>query len=374
MQRTVKLTLPSNDSLLKTIELYNVVCNEVLKVSFEARTYSKSKVHHLTYYGIRQEHPMLQSSMIQCLRDQACDMLKRGKLKTLPKKKLYSAIRYNQRTFKPYLRKGVASLSTIHGRIKIAVNIPKYFQQYVDWQVKGCSLSYDVHIKKLKLNLVVEKETPQKVEANTALGVDSGILNHAVLSNNVFFASNHIRNVKGRYQFLRQCLQAKGTRSAKHHLRQISGREKRFMADVNHRIAKLIVNQPFNLIALEKLKVKKEKTNGKRFNRKLGNWAWRQLQTFVEYKAETLGKTVVYVDPAYTSKTCSRCGQKGTRKGLIFKCKHCGFELNVDLNASRNIAQRGMSLLGRLLVNEPNATPQIISQPKTEAVASHLTC
>jgi transposase len=96
---------------------------------------------------------------------------------------------------------------------------------------------------------------------------------------------------------------------------------------------------------------------------KLGNWAWRQLQLYIEYKAETFGKTVVYVNPAYTSKTCSRCGQRGARKGLVFKCKHCGFELNADLNASRNIASLGKFELGRLLVNEPNATPQA-SQPK----------
>ena len=136
------------------------------------------------------------------------------------------------------------------------------------------------------------------------------------------------------------------------------------MADVNHSIAKLRVNQPFNVIALEKLRVKKGKGSGKRFNRKLGNWTWQQLQRFTEYKAEALGKTIVYVSPAKTSKTCSRCGQRGTWKGLTFKCLYCGFELNADLNASRNIAQMGMAQLGRLLVNQPNATPQKASQPK----------
>jgi len=361
MQRTIKLTLPSNDTLLKTVEVYNVVCNEVLKVAFQARTYSKSRVHQLTYRGIRHKYPMLQSSMVQCLRDQACDMLKREKLMVLPKKKIHSSVRYNQRTFKPYFQKGVISLSTIEGRIKIAVSIPEYYKQYLDWQVKSITLSYDVHIQKLHLRLVVEKETPQKLELNSVLGVDSGILNHAVLSNNVFFASNHIRNVKGRYQFIRQRLQALGTRSAKRLLKKRSGREKRFMADTNHCIAKLIVAQPFNVIALEKLEVKKEKRNGRRFNRKLGNWAWRQLQVYTEYKAETLGKTVVHVNPAYTSQTCSRCGERGVRKGLVFKCKHCGFEINADLNAARNIASLGKSEIGRLQVNEPIVASQRIA-------------
>jgi IS605 OrfB family transposase len=296
-------------------------------------------------------------------------MLKREKLKRLPKKKTYSAIGYNQRTFKPYLKKGVISLSTVEGRIKVAVSVPKYYEQYLSWQVKSATLSYDVHIKKLRLHLVVERETPPKLKPTTVLGVDSGIINHAVLSNNVFFASNRIRNVKGRYQFLRQKLQALGTRSAKRLLKKRAGGEKRFQADVNHCIAKLIMAQPFNVIALEKLEVKKEKKNGKCFNRKLGNWACRQLQLYIEYKAEPLGKTVVYVNPAYTSKTCSRCGQRGRRKGLTFKCKHCGFELNADLNASRNIAQLGKSELSRLLSTSPTHRFKA-SQPKPKRRAS----
>lgn len=353
MQRTIKLTLPSNDSLEKTIKLYNVVCNEVLKIAFQAKTYSKSKVHHLTYYGIRQKHPELQASMVQCLRDQACDMLRREELKRLPTKKPHSSIRYNQRMFTPYLECNTISLCTVNGRKRFHFAFPQYFRRYKAWIVKGVTVSFDKYLQGFRLHLIVEDATVPKLAVSRVLGVDSGIINHAVLSNNKFFASNHIRSVKGRYQFLRSKLQAKGTRSAKRLLRKRSGRERRFTANVNHCIAKLVVNQHFEAIALEKLQIKRTKKNGKRFNQKLGRWAFRQLQTFVEYKAEAVGKTVVYVNPAYTSKTCSRCGAKGIRKGLQFRCPTCGFELNADLNAARNIAQRGMSVLSRLPVNQP---------------------
>lgn len=358
MQRTIKLTLTSNDSLKKTVELYNVVCNEVLKVAFKARTFSKTRVHQLTYRGIRQKYPQLQSSMVQCLRDQACDMLKREELKRLPVKKPYSSIRYNQRTFTPYLERNTVSLCTVDGRRRCQFAFPQYFNRYKTWKVKNLTVSFDRHLQRFRLHMVIEDGDIPKLPIFKVLGVDSGIINHAVLSNNVFFASNHIRSVKGRYQFLRSKLQAKGTPSAKRHLQRLSGRERRFTADANHRIAKLIVAQPFEAIALEKLKIRREKKNGRRFNQKLGKWAFRQLQRYIEYKAETYGKTVVYVNPAYTSKTCSRCGQRGIRKGLTFKCQHCGFELHADLNAARNIAQKGITLLSRLPVNEPIVTPQ----------------
>lgn len=361
MQRTIKLTLPFNESLFRTVTMYNTICNEVLKVGFSARTFSKNKLHRLTYRGIRQKYPALQASLVQCLRDQACEMLRREELKRLPIKKLYSGIRYNQRTFTPILEFNTISLSTIDGRMRFHFIFPQYFKRYKTWAVKSMAVSFDKHVQRFRVYLVVEDGTPEKLAVSRVLGVDSGIVNHAVLSNNVFFASNHIRAVKGHYQFLRSRLQAKGTRSAKRLLKKRSGRERRFTADVNHCIAKLVVNEPFEAIALEKLKIQRKKKNGKRFNNKLGNWAFRQLQQFVEYNAEALGKTVVYVNPAYTSQTCSRCGQKGIRNGLRFKCSSCRFELNADLNASRNIAQRGMSVLSRLPVNQPIVASQRIA-------------
>jgi len=45
------------------------------------------------------------------------------------------------------------------------------------------------------------------------------------------------------------------------------------------------------------------------------------------------------------------CGyiDKNNRHGSAFKCKNCGFELNADLNASRNIEVLGKSEYFRLL-------------------------
>jgi transposase len=52
----------------------------------------------------------------------------------------------------------------------------------------------------------------------------------------------------------------------------------------------------------------------------------------------------VHVDPAYTSQTCSRCGHlsKANRPNqATFWCTSCGFAEHADVNAGRNIAQRG---------------------------------
>ncbi|MGC9074057.1 MAG: RNA-guided endonuclease TnpB family protein, partial [Caldisericum sp.] len=66
------------------------------------------------------------------------------------------------------------------------------------------------------------------------LGIDREIKNMAVLSNNMFFNSSHLKEVKGIYQYLKRKLQHLGTCSAHRKLRKLSGRERRFVRDVNH--------------------------------------------------------------------------------------------------------------------------------------------
>jgi IS605 OrfB family transposase len=235
-------------------------------------------------------------------------------------------------------------------------SLPEYYKQYVDWQVKNGQLL--VKDNACWLHIQVEADNPEPVNDDSRIGIDLGINNIAVCSDNSFYNSKHHKMVKGRYQHLKAELQSKGTRSAKRKLREIRGRERRFVKDMNHCLSKELVSKPFVVIAMEDLKgiLNQKRNRGKRFNKVLGSWSFQELQGFVEYKAEALGKEVIYVNPQYTSQYCSKCGHidKKNRNGHIFKCKSCGFELNADLNASRNIATISRSVSGRLFVNQPN--------------------
>jgi transposase len=93
---------------------------------------------------------------------------------------------------------------------------------------------------------------------------------------------------------------------------------------------------------------------GRRMRTRLHRWAFRQLQSFVDYKARAVGITVVYVNPAYTSQSCSNCGQLGTRFRHRFECS-CGFRAHADLNASRNLVRIGETAVSpRAAVNTPD--------------------
>jgi putative transposase len=121
------------------------------------------------------------------------------------------------------------------------------------------------------------------------------------------------------------------------------------------------------------MNAKKQKTVGKQTRKKHANWAYYQLEMLVMNKALEAGKMVLFVNPKYTSQRCSRCGHvaKNNRSGAEFACKQCGFSVHADLNAARNISERGSAVFGRAKVNRPNVARDDAAEflPRT-AVAS----
>jgi len=103
-------------------------------------------------------------------------------------------------------------------------------------------------------------------------------------------------------------------------------------------------------------KKKKPMFYHKKLNKMIGNWSFGQLQSFIKYKAERQGKSIIYIKPNYTSQQCSKCGciEKKNRNGNVFKCVECGFQVDADLNASKNIARIGITDFLQGSVNNPN--------------------
>ncbi|RLF83893.1 transposase, partial [Thermococci archaeon] len=73
--------------------------------------------------------------------------------------------------------------------------------------------------------------------------------------------------------------------------------------------------------------------------------ALKEFVRILSDKAGRAGRRVVFVKPAYTSRTCSRCGFVVGELELsdrVFACPKCGLVLERDLNASLNILKRGL--------------------------------
>ena len=75
---------------------------------------------------------------------------------------------------------------------------------------------------------------------------------------------------------------------------------------------------------------------------------WSAFLSILNHKAACAGRSVVAVNPAYTSQTCSGCGAV-VKKGLSVRwhaCPDCGTSLHRDHNAAKNIERLGQSLRG----------------------------
>jgi len=339
---TIKIKLPYKKELIETMKQYSYSANKVIDFGWNIQTDDKRELHDLTYYKIRKE-TQLPSQLVCSSRDKAVEVIKsvfKSKGNKPVAKKLMT-IRYDARSFsfKSDRTSYYVSLSTIKGRIKIPVEIPEYYWKYLDWRVRSADLVYD-RKKRLFLHVVFSRELPISTPSKNTLGIDLGVNNIAVTSNKQFFNAKQIKLKKIKFKRLKAKLQAKGTKSAKKLLKKISGREKRFMAWVNHNVSKEIVeNVEEGIIVMEKLKGIRKQRLGKRLNFWLHSWSFYQLQSFIEYKAIRKGINVIRVNPYRTSKICSRCGNIGSRSKSFFKCKHCDYTLNADLNASFNLAK-----------------------------------
>ena len=81
-------------------------------------------------------------------------------------------------------------------------------------------------------------------------------------------------------------------------------------------------------------------------NVNIADAAWGSFIEKLTYKAESADKLVVKVNPANTSKRCSKCGvinKDLTLEDRVFHCQSCGLTMGRDFNASKNILALGTS-------------------------------
>ncbi|MFL7792213.1 MAG: RNA-guided endonuclease InsQ/TnpB family protein [Anaerolineae bacterium] len=231
--------------------------------------------------------------------------------------------------------------SKYHDRLLLARGDAKLFKRGDDWYVM-----LPIHVS--------PTPTVCDGEDTTFIGIDLGIVRLASIAtpNGVVHFDGkaarrkreHFANLRRRYQRHQRTDRVKTSR----------GKERCWMRDLNHKLSTQIVDialrYPHPVIVLERLDgIRNRLKASKRFNRMMASWAFRQLVSFVEYKAARYEIPVVFVDPRRTSCTCPRCGHS-TRSNRVgqsnFRCVVCNYRGNADAVAAINIARRGFEALG----------------------------
>jgi len=369
-QRTIKLKLQTSAAeraiLAETMAQYAACFNHVAGLGWEQRLTNGVALHRRTYYGLRGQYPRMPSQLVITARNKAREALKSARVRLSQGQKAscprasHGTVRYDARSYTFWPQRSAVSLATTGGRLRLSVKVPAYFQRYLEAMV-GLDSADLVRYQdgQFWLHVVVTIPDPVVAEDATVCGADVGISRIAVASDGRFFAGKRVKEHARKLFRQRRALQAKGTRSAKRHLKRLRRRENRFRRDVNHRVSKRLVESlpPGSTLAMEELtNIRKRVKARRKARRELHNWPFAQFQQYVEYKAAARGVRVVYVDARYSSQGCSRCGhvaRSNRRSQSWFACRQCGYQLNADLNAARNLARRATGAPGGLLVNQP---------------------
>lgn len=349
MKRTIAIKLSLSESQLQAFEelqeKFSAACNYVGQIAFEKKERNRVKLHHLAYYLVREKFPELGAQM-SCNAiakvSQALRVLKK------PKEILFRkgcSVHFDKRTYS--LKGESLSLFTLQKRASLQLDISSFHKRFLE---QGVTREAEL-VRKGKrwfFHLVLDLPDVPLVSSNEKIGVDFGENVLAALSTGKLFGGGPLRAKRDQFLAHRQRLQSKGTQAAKQRLRKISGKEERMVRHVNHCVAKQIVfdaqKSGCGAIILEDLKNIRERIRAKKRERtRLHRWSFDQLRMFVEYKAASCGIKVLYVSPAYTSKTCSHCLSLGTRLKHRFYCSNCGSLQHSDLNASRNLLRLGES-------------------------------
>jgi len=211
-----------------------------------------------------------------------------------------------------------------------------YANQYFnDWKlVKGGRLKHNGKI--WMLTLTFNKDAVEIKKQGSTLGIDIGIKKLIVDSSGNEYGKS--------IETLMDKIQRK---------QQGSKAFDRALKERDYYINKTAKELPLNelmMIVIENIKgikqnTKKERRLSKEFRSKFQRWTYARLIGRVQQLAEVGGVHCQFINPAYTSQTCSQCGfvHKLNRASESFRCRNCGYTADADFNAAVNILRLGLA-------------------------------
>ncbi|TMT87038.1 transposase [Haloterrigena sp. H1] len=284
---------------------------------------------------------------------------KQGKRVSQPELTSWSML-YDKRSATFYRNK--VSLSTVNGRVECDFELPSDsptpYERYVlseEFEFRASTLQYDAIDDEFYFHITTRKydsdgdgelsEVSGDTEHQTVLGIDLGVNSLAVASTGRFWQGDDYDHWCREFEKQRGEMQQRGTQAAHNALLRLGKREEAWRKQYIHTVANEVVTEAVehdcDVIVFEDLTDIRERLPQAKWHHV---WAFRRLFEYVSYKAPEKGVYVEQVEPNHTSQRCSRtdCGftHDGNRHGEHFCCQKCGYEVNADYNAAKNIGTR----------------------------------
>lgn len=202
-------------------------------------------------------------------------------------------------------------------------------------------------------SILCEVKKKQLPNTNKSIGIDLGIKDFIVTSNNQRYTNPKFFKQYQKQLAIAQKHLSRKTKGSKRYEQQrvkvakIYEKITNSRKDMQHKISTLLV-QNYDAIALETLAVKNMMKNHK-LAKAISDVSWSGFVSMLEYKAKWFGKKIVKIDRFYpSSKTCSKCLHVKEQLDLSersWTCVKCNEQHDRDFNAAKNILQQGLAIL-----------------------------
>ena len=215
---------------------------------------------------------------------------------------------------------------------------------------------------KYYISLLCKEEIIELSKTNSAIGIDLGITDFAILSdgqkidNNKFTYNMEKKLKREQRKLSRRALIAKNNGiklfEAKNYQKQkikVARLHEKVMNQRNDFLNKLSTEiiKNHDIICIEDLNTKGMLRNHK-LAKSISDVSWSSFVTKLQYKADWYGREIIKVDKWFpSSQLCSECGHKDGKKSLEIRewaCPVCHAHHDRDINASKNILTEGLRI------------------------------
>ena len=215
---------------------------------------------------------------------------------------------------------------------------------------------------KYYISLLCKEEINELPKTNSAIGIDLGITDFAILSdgqkidNNKFTSKMEKKLKREQRKLSRRALlakqkginlfEAKNYQKQKRKVARLHEKVMNQRTDFLNKLSTEIIKN-HDIICIEDLNTKGMLRNHK-LAKSISDVSWSSFVTKLQYKSDWYGREIIKVDKWFpSSQICSECGHKDGKKSLKIRewtCPICHTHHDRDINASINILTEGLRI------------------------------